>query len=182
MMTREEIVRKCKEYRIYNYNINLDGSVDVMGNVNLHPCLQLTELALNFNKVSGRFDCSNNKLTTLKGSPKSVGNDFNCSYNKLTSLEFGPEYVGDFFNCHSNLLTSLEFLPLKVGRIIDIRFNNLSVNSLLDLIDKPYIDTVEKSMNEHHKYWDEDFLKFSFGIDVDYIAKKREYLINKLLS
>ena len=91
----------CKKYNITNYTINSDGSIDVAGDVWLNN-KGLTELPLVFNKVSGSFRCSNNQLTSLKGSPRWVGSWFSCYNNQLTSLEFSPEYVGGWFSCEFN--------------------------------------------------------------------------------
>jgi hypothetical protein len=102
----------CKRYRIKNYTINPDGSIDVNGSVNLSGRV-LTELPLRFNKVTGSFNCGYNKLTTLKGSPKWVGS-FNCSVNKLTSLEFSPDYVGGHFWCKYNNLTD-NYCDTEIG-------------------------------------------------------------------
>ena len=111
-MTIDEI---CKKYNIINYTINDDGSIDVNGNVNLWD-KRLTELPLTFNKVTGYFDCSWNRLTSLKGGPRWVGGYFTCNRNKLTSLEFSPEYVGGTFYCGVNKnLTSLIGSPKIVG-------------------------------------------------------------------
>ena len=93
----------CEKYKIKNYTINPDGTIDVTGNVDL-SFSELTELPLVFNKVSGSFRCSNNRLTSLKGSPKWVGRGFYCSRNQLTSLEFSPDYVGTWFDCSYNYL------------------------------------------------------------------------------
>ena len=95
----------CKQYGIENYTINDDGSIDVVGNVNLWN-KGLTELPLRFNRVSGYFDCGSNNLTSLKGCPRWVGNGFYCNRNQLTSLEFSPYYVGGYFSCSSNQLTN----------------------------------------------------------------------------
>ena len=116
MKSSSEIVEICSKYNIRNYTINEDGSIDVDGNVNL-SFKKLTELPLNFNKVTGDFSCTHNELTTLKGSPKYVGLDFYChDNNKLTSLEYGPVEVGGDFSCVDNkYLTSLEHSPKKVG-------------------------------------------------------------------
>ena len=94
----------CKKYKITNYTINPDGTIDVNGHVYLWN-KGLTELPLTFNKVSGYFTCSNNQLTSLKGCPRWVGGNFYCTYNNLTSLEFGPDYVGGGFYCIYNNLT-----------------------------------------------------------------------------
>ena len=95
----------CKQYKIENYTINDDGSIDVNGNVFLYD-KGLTELPLTFNRVTGWFDCSANNLTTLKGCPRWVGGYFSCSYNRLSSLEFSPDYVGGNFYCNGNDLTN----------------------------------------------------------------------------
>jgi len=67
-------------------------------------------------EVTESFDCHNNKLTSLEGSPQTVGGSFDCSDNKLTSLEGGPQTVGESFDCSDNQLTSLEGSPETVGR------------------------------------------------------------------
>ena len=72
----------CKKYNITNYTINSDGSIDVDGSVNLYG-RNLTKLPIKFRNVSGYFDCSYNKLTSLEGSPTHVGDYFSCSINKF---------------------------------------------------------------------------------------------------
>lgn len=67
----KEIDAICKNYGITNYTINSDGSVDVYEPIVLND-MGLRKLPLKFGKVTGSFDCENNKLTTLKGSPKEV--------------------------------------------------------------------------------------------------------------
>ena len=82
-MSVEEIHLICGKYNIKNYTINSDGSIDVEGNVNLYNT-NLTKIPLKFNKVSGYFDISSNKLTSLEGSPREVYSYFDCSNNFLT--------------------------------------------------------------------------------------------------
>ena len=72
----------CEKYKITNYTINPDGSIDVVGDVYLCG-KNLTELPLTFNKVSGWFDCDGNQLTSLKGCPRWVGGNFYCTNNKF---------------------------------------------------------------------------------------------------
>jgi hypothetical protein len=103
----------CKKYKITNYTINDDGTIDVDGSVYLCD-KELTELPLTFNKVSGYFDCSRNKLTTLKGCPRWIGRYFSCSNNKLTSLEFSPDYIGGGFNCEYNDLSD-NYCDTEIG-------------------------------------------------------------------
>ena len=106
-MTEQEIHNICKEYNITNYTINPDGSIDVDGKVDL-SYMDLTEIPLKFNKVSGSFYCHGNQLKSLVGGPKEVGDIFYCSSNKLTSLKGGPEKVYDMFYCGGNPLESLD--------------------------------------------------------------------------
>ena len=111
--SNENIDSICQKYKIQNYTINPDGTVDVNGNVVL-DCLNLTELPLKFGKVAGTFFCGQNKLTNLKGCPREVGGNFSCNSNKLTNLEGCPREVGRDFSCNRNKLTSLEGSPQKV--------------------------------------------------------------------
>jgi hypothetical protein len=142
----DEIHSICKKYKIKDYTINDDGSIDVEVNVELLKC-DLYELPLTFNKVGGTFDCSDNNLTSLKGSPKEVGvnfycyknnltslkdspteirGDFFCDQNSLTSLEHGPELVGYDYDCAANYLTDLKGAPRKIGYVFDCRDNKLT--------------------------------------------------------
>jgi hypothetical protein len=103
----------CEKYGIENYTINPDGTIDVNGDVDLYG-FDLNELPLNFNKVTGYFNCGGNNLTSLKGCPRWVGGYFTCSRNKLTSLEFSPDYVGYFFSCEYNDLTD-NYCDTEIG-------------------------------------------------------------------
>jgi hypothetical protein len=103
----------CKRYRIKNYTINPDGTIDVNGDVDLYG-FDLNELPLNFNKVTGYFNCGGNNLTSLKGCPRWVGGCFSCNKNQLTSLEFSPDYVGGSFDCYTNQLTD-NYYDMEIG-------------------------------------------------------------------
>jgi len=120
--SNEDIHSICKKWKIENYTINEDLSIDVDGDVDLIS-KDLTELPLKFRNVSGGFYCynkrgitSNFQLTTLEGSPKEVGGDFYCVNNKLTNLIGSPNKVGRNFYCCDNQLTNLEGAPKEVGR------------------------------------------------------------------
>jgi hypothetical protein len=110
----EDIHSICKRYGIRNYTINSDGSIDVYDDVNLFN-KKLVKLPLKFNVVSGYFDCSYNKLTSLEGCPEKISSNFYCSNNKLTSLEGCPEKINGDFYCYGNYLTLLEGCPKKIG-------------------------------------------------------------------
>jgi hypothetical protein len=95
----------CKRYNIENYTINEDGSIDVDDDVRIYG-FPITKLPLKFGRVTGYFDCRNNQLTSLEGSPKEVGGSFYCAENQLTSLEGSPKVVRSF-GCYNNQLTNL---------------------------------------------------------------------------
>jgi len=118
----KSVFKWCGDYKLTiedciegTYTLNADGSYDVDGYVKLEN-LNLTKLPFKFGRVSGDFDCSNNKLTSLAGAPSSVGGYFNCSNNQLTSLVGAPKsVVGGGFYCNYNQLTNLEGAPSNVG-------------------------------------------------------------------
>ena len=83
----------CHEYQIRNYTINQDGSIDVDEPVRLLGRFKLTKIPLKFGKVSRSFDCSYNKLVSLKGSPVETGGSFSCDHNYLTTFIGGPKIV-----------------------------------------------------------------------------------------
>ena len=126
----EDTHKICKEYRITNYTINDDGSIDVDGEVDLSEN-GLTELPLIFNKVKGCFFCYGNYLTTLKGSPRWVGAAFNCDDNNLTSLEFSPDYVGTWFSCEKNELVT-NYCETEIGSsfFTTLKENGLNLNGI----------------------------------------------------
>lgn len=77
---RRKIEHELLEYGISNYTINEDGTVDVNGDVNLgyyklkilrFP--KLDKIPFKFGKVSGSFTIRDNKITSLEGSPTSIG-------------------------------------------------------------------------------------------------------------
>jgi hypothetical protein len=99
IMNATDIKFICRKHSIVAYTINNDLSVDVRGDVDLYE-KNLTELPLQFNKVSGNFYCSKNNLTTLKGCPSYVRRDFMCGSNyPLKSLEYCPKHIGGDFYC-----------------------------------------------------------------------------------
>ncbi len=82
--------------------------------------------------VQGDFDCSDNNLTSLEGSPKTVTGSFNCECNELTSLEGATENIGNCFTCDHNQLTSLLGAPKNV-----VGYFSCNGNQLVSLIGAP---------------------------------------------
>ena len=119
----EFIKNFCEKYNIRNYTINDDLSIDVYGNVDIQYVTTrrsiniLDEIPIKFNKVSGYFNCSNNRLTSLENCPKYVGKMFRCDENNLTSLEHSPEFVGGSFDCYFNPLKSLDGLKVSYKKL-----------------------------------------------------------------
>jgi hypothetical protein len=112
--TREVVVEVCEKYEIENYIINDGLSIDVDGDVELYR-QRLEYLPLKFNYVDGNFNCSNNKLKTLEGSPQTVGGGFYCFKNELKSLKGCPQTVSGNFSCYENELKSLKGCPQTVS-------------------------------------------------------------------
>jgi len=111
-----EIKELCDKYKITDYIINEDLTIDVNGDVLLSG-KNFKKLPLKFNKVSGDFYCAHNSLTSLEGAPKIILKDFSCVSNELTSLKYCPKYVGGNFSCTDNFITSLDSHPEYVGKI-----------------------------------------------------------------
>ena len=124
-MTKNEIDKICKKYKITNYTINQDKSVDVYQNVDL-IYKGLKKIPLNFNKVEGDFHCSINSLDSLKDSPDYVSGSFRCGDNNLTSLKGCPNYIGGSLDCDDNMLNSLKYGPEYVGNNYGCNQNNLT--------------------------------------------------------
>jgi hypothetical protein len=114
-MTEIEVEKICKKYKIENWTLNPDGTVDVNGNVDL-ACERLSKLPLKFGQVTGSFYCSHNQLTSLEGCPTEIGGIFLCHNNQLTSLKGCPTEIAGDFCCYNNKLTSLEGCPTEIGR------------------------------------------------------------------
>ena len=123
---KDELIRKwLDEYKITNYTINDDLTIDVDGDVEL-DCYKEEQLPeyIQFRKVTWAFRIyACYKLESLKGCPKEVGGNFSCCYcGKLTSLEGAPKKVDGDFDCNfCSKLTSLEGAPEKIGGYFDCR-------------------------------------------------------------
>lgn len=103
----------------YKLTPDKDGDIDCSNN-------KLTTLKGSPQKIDGNFKCNNNKLTTLKGSPKKIGRDFDCSNNQLTTLEYSPQEIGRDFDCSFNNLTTLKGSPQRVDRNFNCSGNKLT--------------------------------------------------------
>ncbi len=112
----------CGE-RAGNWTLNSDGKVDVIGNVDMGEMLE-TEIPVKFGRVYGTFDCSFNKLTSLKNCPDFVGGNFECYGNNLT--DYFKSIKEEDFSLWGNLdwyhiLEEYPFLINKITNRFDIR-------------------------------------------------------------
>jgi hypothetical protein len=145
---KSEIDDICKKYNIQNYTINSDGSIDVEGTVWLCN-MQLKEMPLKFNRVSGWFDCSDNQLTTLEGCPNYVGDSFDCSSNYLTTLEGCPKEIKNFINIGYNFeLADLNGLANSNGLANRIFFMDTKVADLINMFgDIKFFEEYQETYN-----------------------------------
>ena len=130
----DDIYQICRKYDLDRYTINQDGSVDVNGDVDLSN-YNLKKIPLMFNKVSGHFTMFDNKISSLKGSPKEIiGGDFTTTYNNLTTLEYGPKIVSGVYRCKFNKLVNLHGFPEYFDPERSTNFYGNHVYEILDLV------------------------------------------------
>ena len=172
----KDIKSICKKYKIRDYTINGDGTVDGDGDVSLSN-YRFAKLPLKFGRVSGYFDCSDNKLTTLEGAPREVGGAFNCRYNQLTTLEGSPREVGRDFDCDNNKLTTLEGQPERAGTFY---FFSNPVYNIYELFNnhKEFMDSLDWDYIRGNKIVKSRFIDAceEAGIEVPKYIKGYEYI------
>lgn len=124
-----------------SYNIDSNGVIEVFGDVDI-SFMNLNSILKdigNFGTVTGNFDCSENKLISLEGSPSYVGGSFLCQKNKLETLEYCPKNVGLNFYCFGNNLKNLQHSPKTVGLGFFAYSNYLtSINNSTNSIGKDF--------------------------------------------
>lgn len=128
--SENEINILCEKYNINKYIINNDLSINVDGDVNL-VSQKLTYLPLNFNIVNGNFDCYNNKLKSLIGSPNNVLYCYDCSGNSLASTQYMPKRIGEYLNLSYNRLKDIKHIPTDIKG--DIYIHNNPIYSLVNI-------------------------------------------------
>lgn len=105
----------------------------------------LSEISLNnsSNNVSnikvspkGNFNCSNQNINSLEGSPKTIEGSFYCQQNSLDDLVGGPMMVGEHYDCSGNDLKRLTGLPKYIGgnliisKQIESRFPESAIHNI----------------------------------------------------
>jgi hypothetical protein len=118
---RALITKWLDEMGVENYTIKDDLTIDVDGHVYLHSKnLDKFPSYIKFGKVRGYFDCDDNQLVSLEGSPMEVGNGFYCGSNQLVSLEGSPMKVGNNFWCYNN---KVQFTKEEVKNVCKVKYN-----------------------------------------------------------
>jgi len=153
MLTDEvEIKKWLDDMGVKNYTIN-NGVVNVVGDVDLDR-KNLEVIPVQFGKVTGFFNCSDNALASLIGAPRIVGDEFLAYNNQLTSLEGGPSKVGRSFNCQYNDLANLNGIAQTIGEFIYCYDNPLKS---LDGLNPDHIDRVHDDFGRLIKNLKDDF-------------------------
>ena len=124
----QQINEFCEMHDIRNYTIRDSLVVDVQGNVDISNA-QLTRIPFQFGFVMGNFNCSDNHLTSLKGSPKECM-CFYCYNNQLTTLEYAPEIVSHTLNCMNNRITNFTGINIEILHTFDCQDNPLEIENL----------------------------------------------------
>lgn len=191
----DEIIEICEGLGIEPYHIHPDGTVDVDDDVDLKDSLSRYirlkrkyievkgRIPIKFGYVTGNFNAENCKLTTLAGSPHTVGGDFLCKSNDFPDLIGGPSDVGGIYDVSWNRdLTSLEGVPRIIKSILNIGISRVwDVRPLkdvrferVDLIDRdcfvgyPATSLVELFAGN----WLENFQNFLESLDYNYIKDR----------
>ena len=176
------INKLCNLYKISEYSIVEDGSINVYQDVSLGHLL-LKELPIKFNYIEGNFFCRHNQLTTLKGGPVKVNGVFDCSFNYLTSLEYCPMEISGYMECGNNYIDNIEYFPSIVGGAIYMNDNCLYgsdfYNKLLKFMDnKNYGSTIGM--------YNKDTLKFMTSNPDDFenwfVRKNRIDIISDIIN
>ena len=133
------------------WSVNRKGLVDVRGNFWCENQELEDFLGIRFGKVSGDFDCYNNQLRTLEGSPRGVGGDFDCYNNQLRTLEGAPRKVDGMFSCSYNPLISLEGAPEMIKGHFSFKKTTFEYNlqSFLNWIDRIKPEEISLLLTHH---------------------------------
>ena len=172
-MSPNEISQLCDKYNIENYSINKDGLVDVDGSVFLNS-RNLHILPLKFGKIKTYFDCSNNHLTSLSGSPTEVGDSFYCHNNKLITLVSGPKIVKAGYWCQNNKLKDVSGFPENFDGDYRIQIRNNPVNEIIELVNSEHIPKFIKYLNDHNVIQGNKI--FELGLEEAYYMSTKKQL------
>lgn len=91
-----ELIQYLTQYltdlHILDYTtLSQSGRLIVNGNVDFPE--HVTSIEFPFESVTGYFDCSGTKITSLKNAPLHVGDHLYCNRTNLASLEYVPQVI-----------------------------------------------------------------------------------------
>lgn len=120
--------------------------------------------------MHGDFNCSTNKLTSLKYSPKVISEDFICTQNNLENLEFCLDTIKNIQAEH-NKINTLKYFPKIVGGNCYLGGNDLeNIDTLKrieisgDIILHRFVS--QKSVDPYKKtYFSNSEIKHKFELD-----------------
>jgi hypothetical protein len=137
-----KIKKWCNEYKIKDYIINDDFTINVNGLVYLNDVmLNNFPEYIQFNRVEESFWIDNNNFTTLRGCPTYTGSYFSCRNNNLKSLMYAPKEMRVTLFCGYNPITDAEFIkyacdPEVQDNIVintdNEKFHNMRVKNIRD--------------------------------------------------
>jgi hypothetical protein len=87
-------------------------------------------LPVQFGHVKDDFRISGTQITSLKGSPQSIGGNFYCFSTSISSLEYAPRRIGGSIHCHGTLITSLSGVDKMIKYVNDCFLCNVSTHML----------------------------------------------------
>ncbi len=132
----------------------------------------LTNLKYISEEIGTSLDISFNNLITLENCPK-IGTYFNCSNNKIQSLKGVQQKIKGYFNCNTNNLISLKGRPLEVNGECTFVNNNLysleycpkKIGGLLNCCNNPKLKNIKNQIIKYQieaNYYKTDEGNFSF--------------------
>lgn len=119
----KEIKVLCTKYRIVNFRINSDYSIDVFGDVNLSN-KNLNRIPIKFDEIYGNFECNFNNLKDLTNCPRIIHGNFSVYSNQIKDLSIHPEYIQGCFQIGQNKIKEATTFPI-VGNTLQIDSNLL---------------------------------------------------------
>ena len=132
VILKNQILAWIKEYTyahdiMFSDQLNSDGKyiIDAENVVFKNKISSLTNDMFVWGFISGNFDCSDTKISSLEGAPEEVNGDFNCSYTQITSLKGAPKEVRGSFYCSHTNISSLEGAPKEVRGDFDCRYTQI---------------------------------------------------------
>ena len=102
LTNKQEIENWLDEYKVINYTINEDLTVDVDGSVDL-SFKNFKVIPVKFNIIKGYFSCSDNRLTSTDFFPKELYGTLYGYNNNFKNLDNFPKIITGMIGVDRNL-------------------------------------------------------------------------------